>query len=432
MARNIWSAEVATDRRSFINWICRHFHHKKYNKSEHIMLNEILDVYKYMYPRTQWEIDDMMDVLYDIGYLWEDMKSLNLSIRVESLTDLSKDCLMQFMHIAKQDVKPAIRKLMGIAQFQKDVTNAGIAQQVAMTMDDHLFIFYNMWCIDTRRPEWSHIPPAFKKAIKGDVFRAYKAFCIRNGFAGVENKILRLFLKGKGHTESTGYACGRSGQSFFHWLYIPGSGGFKADGGFLAEEELSMATRYNQLLIRVGREYYLNTGTLLSDISDEYLAGVASERVAQIKLDVPGLMDNQTSAISKEGGDDIVSLEEDSRMDSCIQTEALQVDNDLVESARKSKEGSHSSGSSDDSFVDNSSSVDLADSQTDVESYTEDNEFTEDQLEGPTELGEFTDTENALAESEIEIEDETAAILSRLGISNEEVKKISGKTIKTK
>lgn len=405
----IYNADIATERRMFINWICRHFHHKKYNKSEHIMLNEILDVYKYMYPRTQWEIADMMDVLYDIGYLWEDMKSLNLSIKVESLTDLSKDCLIQFMHIAKQDVKPAIRKLMGIAQFQKEVADAGVAQQVAMTMDDHLFVFYNMWCIDTRRPEWAHIPPAFKKAIKGDVFRAYKAFCIRNGFTSIENKVLRLFLKRKGHTESSGYACGRSGQSFFHWLYVPGSGGFKADGGFYPEEELSMATRYNQLLIRVGRNYYNNTGAELVDISDEHLTSIAAERIEQIKLNVPGVC-SQIKEI-----EDSVALSNVSEAEQEVSTGIYY----------------------------------------DAEEFDIAEEDTEDQLEGPIGLGEFTDTDNARIEEsfnseelceqikekmkkvdseveEVDVDPETIAMLEKLGFSSDKVAEISGKSIKTK
>ncbi len=403
----------AKSRRDFIEWFCRHFHYAP-DRPYNIKVADLLDLFYHFYKIHRKHLpelytNDITQILEVNAYLIGDNQSmLPLTLKVEAFMERSEEYIEKFleMDFDPRD-KAKIRRVRNLNAITKTLQDADY--ETTPDQAKQLLQFYHLWCADTRNV-FTEIPTAWKKAIVGRIQKVYEAFCKVNHYRPVAYKALKNFLISKGHSHCAGsYACGLSGQSYFNNLYIPGTGYFERKGGWHGSAELEFTMLYNQLVIKIGREYYLSDGELV--IPNEQAMKIAFNKRIEM-LDVPGLSNN-SSAISKEGGDDIISLEEDNGYLTDYPVEALQVGNDLVESARKSKEGSHSSDSSTDSFVDNFSSADLADSQTDLDSDSE------DQLE-------------ELTESEIEIEAETAEILSRLGISNDEVKKISGKTIKTK
>lgn len=289
----VFSEEVAKQRSSFVIWLCRHFRYRHNNTERIVELDTLYDTYRNTVKiQIDLKIEDMTDILNEIGFLNERINSLNLVIKLESLHDVSYDYLLGFMSIASAQEKSEIKKLMNIAKVQKELNNGSI---IFVEEEQHLLTFYNLWCINTNKVRHFKLDETFTRTIMGNLKRAYQIFCTRNNIIPVEHKLFRKFMIQQGHREGTGYACQRSGQSYLRNLYIPGNGGFTKMGGFRAEEEISMTTKYNQLLVRIGDQYYQNNGAQLNDISDNNIEEVTLRRIhaMEVSIDVPVCADTE-------------------------------------------------------------------------------------------------------------------------------------------
>ena len=300
---NIWSEKNAERRRKFINWLCRYF---RYSSSvEPITITMLSDLFNTMNPNAGpiWTDDEIDELLYDIGYLHQNNNYFTASLKVQEMTDLSKDALLKFMEVADQDSRKEIRKLLMLEKTSTMLKEAGTVKPINFVEGQSLNMFYNLWCVDCRIVPWNNeIKPTYRRAVVSDVIRAYKAFCVRNNIVEVDYKTLRIFLSAKGHKSASGYACGRSGQSYYTNLYVPGGGFFKDQGGFYDEEELSMATRYNMLIIRNGSKYYTNTGAELLEIRDDYIDNVVSRRIDDIKIDTSKFTADEDTLLDDKDG----------------------------------------------------------------------------------------------------------------------------------
>jgi hypothetical protein len=226
----------------------------------------------------------------------------------------------------------------------------------------------------------------------GNLKRAYQIFCTRNNVEPVDNKVLRKFMIQQGHKEGTGYACQRSGQSYLRNLYVPGNGGFIKYGGFHAEEEISMTTRYNQLLVRIGEQYYQNNGAELQDISDDNIEEVTLWRIRAIETkNVP--VDADIEELTDEDGLDRF-LEQKEYYSKKEDLEDIEEGGEILEDLKQKKAAA---------LLNESEAEDL-------------------EGEGPTELGEDTDLENHLAEELCSISEETKKLLANLDFDVEKAK----------
>jgi len=384
-------------RRDFMNWFCFHFHHIN-DMSYNLSLEDIIDLFDYVYQeRRKCENtlgQNQIKEILDITGFQQDPKQTkySLGLKYEAFVERSDEYVSKFLefNFSNKD-KMHMRRIRNLNQTTKIVKD--IDSTLGTDEATHLLQFYHTWCVDTRK-NFKEIPTTWSKAIVGRVNEAYRLFCEINECAPLSTCQLRKFLIAQGHTHCSGsYACGLSGQSYFYNLYIPGTGYFfKKFNGFTADAELEFASLHNQIVLRINDKFYTGDGkeTLMQHTM---LKNSLNEKLKQI---VPVMFKDPSAIINENGNASVTEVTNDA---------------DTDESMPKQIE---------DVF--------------EFTEYTECTEFTEDQLEGPTGLGEFTDTENSLLEEDktvVEVEDETLQMLSKLGFTADKVEEISGKKMKS-
>lgn len=250
------------ERRTFITWLVRTFKRNTAKADYGISPDKLLELYKVM-RKTELTEEDIVELVYMIGWTEDKDQDLYIEPIISVIEDFEKETLLAFSLINWDPItKHTIWNLYKRAERREELGSSGLyqAEKQILSADDSLDIFYNTWCVDLREVDFvTEIDTSYRKAIVSRIKEAYAAFCRVNVVRELPWSIVRRYLTVlKKHNVGVGYACGKSGQSYLYWLYVPGN----AD-----KDELKRAIKHNFLTIKTKKGNYIDNKGRSIDIN---------------------------------------------------------------------------------------------------------------------------------------------------------------------
>lgn len=213
------------DRRIFTNWLVKYFIEAPKTNNP-ILPDELLNVFSTQHPGTTLTEKEITDMLFAMGYMNSKYPTLRIDVNMDTIKTFDINAILAF-NKAEWSVhtKTAIRILVLQKRESQKLQKAGLTKDdIADINTCMLQEFYDKWCFNMKTfPGADKVDVHYKHAIVARVKKCYKYFCKLNHYQELSWKVVKTFLIVHGHTPGLGYTCKRSGQSYFHWLYVPGS-----------------------------------------------------------------------------------------------------------------------------------------------------------------------------------------------------------------
>lgn len=258
----------AAERRRFVGWLTTNFVYKK-NRTYKMPIWELFELYSDSFPSSKWYEEDMTLLLHQLGYVTARNPQLEIEPNLVNI-EMAKSTAFISRLLGIQWPEAILRPLRRFNRMEeKKITDVRRVRGIAV---DPLELFYQLWCIKVSTfPLQKDIKTAKRRAIIGDIQKAYDLYCMTNGLPARRWVEVKDFLEKKGHPSARGYAHSKAGQSYLSNLYVP-----------VLDVELDLAAKVNQLVIQVKEGHYLSDGTQVNIADIDKLQHLAKQRTTDL------------------------------------------------------------------------------------------------------------------------------------------------------